>query len=228
MRIEKVASALLLVFLASCGEASAQEASSACSQSAPAISTSVEESPIKYDMDLTSYQLPKSNYRELMTLGIFKPFVRVEAHARMSGVRYSASSCEKITGLSVVVDFSPVIYVAKESQAFSCTYARVLRHERTHYAIEHRAFEDLAANLPNMAARYFSDSPVDVDGRIDLNAFLRERSSEMNREIGDLIERDSAPYHAQLDNLTNYAKETAECSGSENAALQAMIKDDSY
>lgn len=195
-----------------------------CQAPQPKIHIEVTESPIDYKMNYWSSQLPATHYHEFFTLGTFKPSWTIKDRANIRFFKYGNESCSFVTDLYLDINFIPTIYIAKEAQQYSCTYQRVLNHERTHYAIERRAFGLLAGNIEHIAQQYYSNLPPSINNNVNFDDYLKQRSHVFNQDISNIVNQNSEPYHQQLDTQENYENESHICSQQENVLLFRTLR----
>lgn len=195
-----------------------------CQSSAPKIHVQVTESPIEYQTNYWSSQLPATHYHEFFTLGTFKPSWTIQHRANIRELRYGSQSCGLVTDVYLEVNFIPTIYIAKEAQQYACTYQRVLNHERTHYSIERRAFALLAGHIENIAQQYYGNVPASFNHNINFDDYLKQQSQYFNQDISNIVNQNSQPYHQQLDTPENYRAESNMCSQQENILLFQTLR----
>lgn len=136
--------------------------------------------------------------------------------------RFTNNSCAELNEVKIIVDVNPIVYLSVESQQYQCTRNRVYAHEMTHYKIEMDALNNLNSYLTSIASRQYN---ILLNGSTE--KAISQNIDQINKKVMDdafvFIKKNTLPYHAQLDTIENYKRESSYCSNIENLYLSRLI-----
>jgi len=135
----------------------------------------------------------------------------------------SGGFCAQNTSVTVNFVVSPMIYISKEAQQFTCTSKRVYQHEMTHYNIEMNVMKQMNGYISNLLKSVYA-APLNAPNEDTLNTLIAQRNQQVMKNIEDTFVRYTDPYHSQLDTVDNYKKESEACSELENVALSRQLR----
>ena len=137
--------------------------------------------------------------------------------------RFTNNSCAELNEVKIIVDVAPIVYLSVESQQYNCTKNRVYTHEMTHYKIEMDALNSLSPYLSSLASQKYN---IVLNGSNEKD--ISQNIDQINKQVIDgafeFVRKNTLPYHAQLDTVENYKKESGYCSNIENVYLSRLIR----
>jgi hypothetical protein len=149
--------------------------------------------------------------------------IRILPSFTLKANRFTSNSCAELNEVKIIVNVTPIIYLSTESQQYNCTKNRVYTHEMTHYKIEMDALNNLVPYLNTVASQSYN---IVLNGSDD--KVISQNIDQINKQVidgaFDFIRKNTLPYHAQLDTVENYKKESGYCSSIENVYLSRLIR----
>ena len=138
-------------------------------------------------------------------LGLFQNRMRSETSVSPVDVARQGKRLSLVTRIST----TPVIYLAKELPAGSCSYQVVLEHELTHQQYDLEVLRSLSDELRRASQEIFSPEELD---RLTQASLGRGRDQLLQR-LKFAYDAQSFIRHPAIDNLLSYAELSGRCNG---------------
>lgn len=181
-------------------------------------------SPVTVDYGYSATQLhAMSSHGDPIGLYAGNKDISIQPHVKALNNPQTGAICAKLSDITVNFNYQPQIHIASESQGLSCTMQRVLNHEKTHYAIEMRAVEQLKTQISDIIRNHFNH-PFYAQNKSQLEQMLAQQNQQSMQDINAYFNQQTQPYHHQLDTPENYQHEMTYCSDEENRVLFSRLQ----
>lgn len=198
-----------------------------CSPPMPTYYITFKEDPLKFNMSLYSSQIKGGGEQNIgsHTLGHYLTKVETENNYKFQKTTFSnGRSCTFLTEIHSTITLFSEIKISKEAQAFTCTYNRVLQHERQHYQIQRAGFKKLEGIIGGLYKQQFDNFPVAYNNEINVSNLANQKLQQIAKSLDQYLERTVKPQQLAMDTPQAYNNEELKCSPQENNQLKQLLR----
>lgn len=198
-----------------------------CPNVMPIYYITFKEDPLKYNMSLYSSQIRGGGEQNISshTLGNYVTKVETENNYRFQKISFgNGGTCTSLTEIHSTITLFSEIRISKEAQNFTCTYNRVLQHERQHYQIQRTGFKKLEGIIGNLYKQQFDNFPVVYNDQINVANLANQKLQSIANSLDQYLERTVKPQQMAMDTTEAYNADELKCSPQENNQLKQLLK----